>query len=383
MDKFIKTTNPTSTAIGASVAIKSKTRCKRKSTARSTEGIESVQRGPRKKSGRNLQNNQYSYKQKFILVCIELFCLGIIAVLAVMVLLGHSANRFSGTSFFGHLLPFAVTVLILTFISAIFLIGWWKLRNRLQLHSRFLMPLLSISLASMLIWFAVNDRFTLAYGNFRTLVGGKEEAGRMTVAHQVYAAYRRQNGAQLQTMVDRAQHYRQAIEDAARAFNIDAHLLYGIAATESSFVPRISSDGGRGLFQITRVPDIAVTQARQRLGVEKISLDNPHHNAFVAAATFKHYLAEMKNDLFLGLLAYNIGPANGGLRFVMHQYGATDFTTIQPYLQTLPRDYPIRVLSYSLAFRIWEKEGRLLAYEETNNAVYIQRIGIPGLQTRL
>jgi hypothetical protein len=82
-------------------------------------------------------------------------------------------------------------------------------------------------------------------------------------------------------------------------------------------------------------------------------------------------------------LAYNIGPANGGLRFIMQQYGATDFTTIQPYLQTLPRDYPIRVLSYSLAFRIWEKEGRLLAYEEANNAVYIQRIGIPGLQARL
>jgi hypothetical protein len=383
MDKSIKTTNSDNTGIDASVAIKPKPRRKRKPAARPVEGIQPAQRGSGKKSGKNLQNSQYSYKQKFMLVCIELFCLGVIAVLAIMVLLGHSANRFSGTSFFGHLLPFAVTVLMLTFISAILLIGWWKLRNRLQLRSRFLAPLLSISLALIITWLAINDRFTLAYGNFRTLVGGKEEAGRMTIAHQVYAAYRRQNGAQLQVMVDRAQQYRQAIEDAARAFNIDAHLLYGVAATESSFVPRTSSDGGRGLFQITRVPDIAVTQAQQRLGTQKISLDDPHHNAFVAAATFKHYLAEMRGDLFLGLLAYNIGPANGGLRFIMQQYGATDFTTIQPYLQTLPRDYPIRVLSYSLAFRIWEKEGRLLAYEEANNAAYIQRIGIPGLQVRL
>jgi hypothetical protein len=383
MDKIIKTTNSESTGIDASVGIKPKPRRKRKPAARPAEGVQSVQRGSRRKFEKNPHNSQYGYKQKFMLVCIELFCLGVIAVLAIMVLLGHSANRFSGTSFLNHLLPFAVTVLILIFISTVFLVGWWKLRYYLQLHSRFLTPLLSISLALTLTWLTVNDQFTLAYGSFRTLVGGKEEAGRMTIAHQVYATYRRQNNAQLQVMVDRAQQYRQAIESAARAFNIDAHLLYGIAATESSFIPRTSSDGGRGLFQITRVPDIVVNQARQRLGAEKISLDNPYHNAFVAAATFKHYLAEMKNDLFLGLLAYNIGPANGGLRFIMQQYGATDFTTIQPYLQTLPRDYPIRVLSYSLAFRIWEKEGRLLAYEEANNAVYIQRIGIPGLQARL
>ena len=90
-------------------------------------------------------------------------------------------------------------------------------------------------------------------------------------------------------------------------------------------------------------------------------------------------MAEMKNDLFLGLLAYNIGPANGGLRFIMQQYGASDFTTIQPYLQTLPRDYPIRVLTYALAFRLWHLEGRLPAYEEGSNALSIQRIGIPGL----
>ncbi len=380
MDKYIKIANPDRADSDANTAIKPKSRRKRNPEVRPAEALQSGQRGSRKRPKKNPHNH---YKKKFVLASIEILCLSIIAVLVIMVLLGHSANRFSGTSFFGHLLPFAAAVLILTLISMLFLIGWWMLRNRLRLYSEYLTPLLSVSLVLVFTGFASNDRFTFAYGNFRTLVGGKEEAGRMTIAHQVYAAYRRQNGAQLQIMVDRAQEYRQAIEDAARAFNIDAHLLQGIAATESSFIPRTSSDGGRGLFQITRVPAIAVTQAHHRLGTEKISLDNPRHNAFVAAATFKHYLAEMKNDLFLGLLAYNIGPANGGLRFIMQQYGATDFTTIQPYLQTLPRDYPIRVLSYSLAFRIWDKEGRLLAYEEGGNAVHIQRIGIPGLQARL
>ncbi|MBU3984051.1 MAG: transglycosylase, partial [Proteobacteria bacterium] len=67
-------------------------------------------------------------------------------------------------------------------------------------------------------------------------------------------------------------------------------------------------------------------------------------------------------------------------RFIMDQYGATDFITIQPYLMQLPRDYPIRVLSNSLAFRIGRQEGQLLAYEEGKNALRIQSIGIPGLR---
>jgi hypothetical protein len=135
------------------------------------------------------------------------------------------------------------------------------------------------------------------------------------------------------------------------------------------------------LFQITQVPKTIMEQAGRRLGVNTPSVLDHRHNAFIAAATLKYYLAEMHDDMFLGLLAYNIGPANGGLRFIMQQYGATDFVTIQPYLQQLPRDYPIRVLSYALAFRLWQKEQKLPAYEEGNNAAHIQRIGIPGLQT--
>ena len=117
------------------------------------------------------------------------------------------------------------------------------------------------------------------------------------------------------------------------------------------------------------------TASRRRTG----NLSDPRYNAFLGAATLSHYLNEMKDDLFLGLLAYNIGPKNGGLRFIMDQYGATDFVTIQPYLQQLPRDYPIRVLAYALAFRIHGQEGRLLAYEEGTNALRIQGLGIPGL----
>ena len=320
-----------------------------------------------------------NFRHRLLLITLEVLGLLITAVLAIMVILGYSANWFSGTSFFTSLLPFAIGVLGLIFAVAGLLIGWWKLRKWMQGKATLLSPILSICFALVIGWLSMQDQFAQARGHFRTLVGGKQEASRVTLAHQVYAAYRRYNSAQLQRLVHRAQEYNPVIKEAAREFDIDPNLLQGIAATESSFLPRDSADGGRGLFQITQVPKVVVEQAGKHLSEHKLSLLNPRHNAFIAAATLKYYLAEMNDDLFLGLLAYNIGPANGGLRFIMQQYGATDFVTIQPYLKELPRDYPIRVLSYSLAFRLWQKEGKLLAYEEGKNALHIQRIGIPGL----
>jgi len=324
-----------------------------------------------------------SFKNKLLLVGLEVLGLTITAISAVMILLGYSAGWFSGTRFFTSLLPFAIGVLGLIVMAAGLLIGWWKLRKWLQVRAAILSPILAISFALVIGWFVMQNSFAQAFGHFRLLVGGKQEASRVTLAHQVYAAYRRYDSVQLQKLVNRAEIYNPAIAEAAKAFDIDPNLLQGIAATESSFLPRDSQDGGHGLFQITQVPKVVMAQAGKQLAVSRLSLFDPRHNAFIAAATFKYYLTEMHDDLFLGLLAYNIGPRNGGLRFIMQQYGATDFVTIQPYLQQLPRDYPIRVLSHALAFRLWQKERKLLVYEESDNAMRIQRIGIPGLQAEL
>jgi soluble lytic murein transglycosylase-like protein len=324
-----------------------------------------------------------SFKSRLLMISLEALGLAITAVSAIMFLLGYSANWFSGTRFFTSLLPFAIGVLGLIVAAAVLLIGWWKLRKWLQGRAAILAPVLALSFALVIGWFVMQNQFAQAFGHFRMLVGGKQEASRVTLAHQVYAAYRRYDPAQLLKMVNRAEEYNPVIAEAAKVFDIDPNLLQGIAATESSFLPRDSLDGGRGLFQITQVPKAVMAQTGKQLAVSKLSLLDPRHNAFIAAATLKYYLAEMHNDLFLGLLAYNIGPANGGLRFIMQQYGATDFVTIQPYLQQLPRDYPIRVLSHALAFRLWQTEGKLRVYEEGDNAMRIQRIGIPGLQAEL
>ncbi|WP_333877713.1 transglycosylase SLT domain-containing protein [Methylobacter sp.] len=324
-----------------------------------------------------------NFKHRLLMISLEVLGLAITAVSVVMILLGYSASWFSGTRFFTSLLPFAIGVLALIVAAAVLLIGWWKLRKWLQGRAAILSPVLAVSFALIIGWFVMQNHFAQAFGHFRMLVGGKQEASRVTLAHQVYAAYRRYDPSQLQQLVNRAEEYNPAIAEAAKVFGIDANLLQGIAATESSFLPRDSQDGGHGLFQITQVPKAVMEQAGKQLAVSKPSLLNPRHNAFIAAATFKYYLTEMRGDLFLGLLAYNIGPANGGLRFIMQQYGATDFVTIQPYLQQLPRDYPIRVLSHALAFRLWKIEGKLPVYEEGDNAMRIQRIGIPGLQAEL
>ena len=80
---------------------------------------------------------------------------------------------------------------------------------------------------------------------------------------------------------------------------------------------------------------LAERDPRRRRCAHRAHAD-PRHNAAVGAATLRRYLDQMHEDLFLGLLAYNIGPANGGLRAIMEHYGARDFVTIQPYLAGAP-----------------------------------------------
>ncbi|MFM8340915.1 MAG: transglycosylase SLT domain-containing protein [Methylomonas sp.] len=303
----------------------------------------------------------------------------IIAAIGTLLALGYFAQRFSGLDFYSNLLPFAAGIVSLVVIAALSLLLWNQLRKRLILLTWILPSIIAIGLAALSIHLASQTDYLATFKHFRSLVGGKQQVRSETLAHQIYATYRRYDAEQLQTIIQRAEPYHTVIDEAAKAYQLDPQLLCGLAATESSFLPRDSHDTGHGLFQITAVPKLIMEQTRLRLGANKLSLSDARHNAFIAAATLKFYLSEMHNDLYLGLLAYNIGPRNGGLAFIMKQYGATDFVTMQPYLQQLPRDYPIRVLSQALAFRLWQHDGKLLAYQEGSNANHIQNLGIPGL----
>lgn len=296
-----------------------------------------------------------------------------------MVLLGYAAEHLTGTNFWYHLLPFALAALAAILAGALLLRIWWPLRSVLIRQHLVLAPLLALVLAASIAYFHHTQYFARPLAQFRILVGGKEEIRTITLRHQIFAAYRRLDAGEMGKMLVRAQVYEADIEEAARIFSLDPDILNGLAAAESSFYPRPSADGGQGLFQITKIPDQARDQALKHLDSESADMTVHRHNTFAAAATLRYYLAQMNGNMVLGLLAYNIGPANGGLRDIMQRYSATDFTTIQPYLQEKPRNYPIRVLAYALAFRISRQEQRLLPYEEGVNAVRVQHIGIPGL----
>jgi hypothetical protein len=311
---------------------------------------------------------------------VEVTALLVAALVGVIGSLGRLADWFAGAGLWANLLPFAGAVLGLGIVTAVLLGAWLALRRRCTRWARIVPPLVALGIAGGAIWFATRPEFHREMNSLHTLVGGTAEAERVAIAHQVYAAYRRSDLTQTVRILERARVYEPTVYEAAAAFAVDPEVLMGVGAAESSFYPRDSADGGRGLFQITAPPAAAVERVRQQLGTERLDPLNQRHNAFVAAATLSHYLKEMRGDLFLGLLAYNIGPHNGGLRSIMEQYGARDFVTIQPYLQHLPRDYPIRVLSAALAYRLWRTDGKLPHYEDGDNALRIQQVGVPGLQ---
>ena len=309
-------------------------------------------------------------------LCTLIFTLGFLNILFI----GYLAKQFSGTDLLSNLLPFSIGLVASIIFSAWLLRSWSQVRAILVKKWRFYPLLFSIFLSTGLAALIVQQGYWQQIWHFKTLVGGKELVQSENVAHQVFAAYRRQDPKLEKQLIDRAQAYRSVIQEAARQYDLDPDLLMGLATTESSFLPRESSDGGHGLFQITAVAGFLQQATSDKLGLKKLDLNNPQHNTYLAAATLKFYLSQMQGDLYLGLLAYNIGPKNGGLRFIMDQYGAHDFVSMQPYLQTLPRDYPIRVLSHALAFKIWQQHGKLLAYQEAQNVPLIQSLGIPGIK---
>jgi len=312
-------------------------------------------------------------------VTLEAVALVAAALIAAIALLGELARAVAGRGIWLHVVPFTGAVLGLGIAAALLLRAWLIARARLAGYASRAPVILALVVAALALLVSRRPAFRREMYELQALVGGTAEAERTSVAHQVWAAYRRTDTAQMLRVLERARVYEPTVREAAAAFGVDPEVLMGVGAAESAFYPRDSSDGGRGLFQITAPPAEAVAEARRRLHVRELDALNQRHNAFLAAATLRLYLDEMSGDLFLALLAYNIGPRNGGLRAAMQQYGARDFVTVQPYLQNLPRDYPIRVLAAALAYRLWRTDGRLPRYEEGDNAARIQQVGVPGL----
>jgi soluble lytic murein transglycosylase-like protein len=294
--------------------------------------------------------------------------------------LGVLAARLRGGGLWTNLVPFTAAALLLGTAATLVARMWFAARPWMLERSRALPAAIAVTLALGVAGLAASPRSGTGIAALRLITDAPAEAQRQAIEHQVYAAYRRSNLGAMARMFERARIYESSIEEAAEAFGVSPEILMGIAATESSFYPRDSHDGGRGLFQITAPPASAVAAVRDQLDGEKPDPLNQRHNALLGAATLRVYVQQMRGDPFLALLAYNIGPRNGGLVSIMQQYGATDFVTIQPYLKDLPRDYPIRVLSAALAYRLWKQDGALPPYQDGGNARRVQAIGVPGMR---
>lgn len=293
----------------------------------------------------------------------------LLLTVAGMVVLGRLAER-------GEAWELALGLAGIALASGFAIVPLERIRQRVGPPARHALNVALVGGIAAALWFG---HPAAALHALRDLLAGERATQVRVIQHQVYAAYRRMDLEAQRKILERAEVYAPTIDQAARSFGIDPELMIGIAAAESSFYPRDSRDGGKGLFQITAVPDAANAAAREKLGVASLDAWNQRHNAYVAAATLDLYRRQMNDDLFLTLLAYNIGPRNGGLRTIMQTYGARNFAQVQPYLQALPRDYPIRVLSSALSYRVWKRMGRLPRFDGDGVARDVQALGIPAL----
>jgi soluble lytic murein transglycosylase-like protein len=330
--------------------------------------------------GRRRGARRTTVPRRWLWGALEATAVAATVLLLGLLTLGHVAAWFSGGGFWTNLLPFTASVLLLGVVAGFVLRAWLRTRHRLARRAATAPAIVAALLAVGVVLLATSTRYGSGLAALRRITDAPAEAQRNAIEHQVYAAYRRANLDAVARMLERARVYEPVVLEAAQAYRVNPEVLMGVAATESSFYPRDSHDGGRGLFQITAPPAGAVADVEQRLGLRKLDPLNQRHNAFLGAATLRLYAGQMRGDPFLALLAYNIGPKNGGLVSIMQQYGATDFVTIQPYLKDLPRDYPIRVLSSALAYRVWKRESTLPPYQDGANARRIQSIGVPGLR---
>lgn len=200
------------------------------------------------------------------------------------------------------------------------------------------------------------------------------------IAHWAYAYYRK-NTANIALVIPKVKKYLPIIEEAAKEFGYDKEIAIGVAAAESGFKHgKVAKGGDTGLFQIKSIPEEVTVLVGDVLGHTPDKHD-VIDNIYLGVATLAYYRYFMGDDLLLGLVAYNMG-SGGDLAFILRKYGATSFPEVQPYLKDSkkqsPRMYPIKVLSFALGYRVWQKFGKFPSYEKKNNARKIQALGIPG-----
>src|SRR5437870_7571191 len=126
------------------------------------------------------------------------------ALVGVIAALGWLADAGAGASPWWHLVLFVGGVLVLGIGAATLLRAWLRVRRWLARRGTALPAGAALSVAGIALWLASGPVFRAQVASVRTLVGGRAETERLTLTHQVYAAYRRADLAALTRVLERA-----------------------------------------------------------------------------------------------------------------------------------------------------------------------------------
>ncbi len=110
------------------------------------------------------------------------------------------------------------------------------------------------------------------------------------------------------TQVDRIVAVKPHIEAAARRYDLEPELIYGVIWVESRFQPKAKSPAGaRGLMQL--MPQTAAALAKQ-MGVARPRSYDPAFNVMAGSYYLRRLLDRYEGDEVLALAAYNAGAGN-------------------------------------------------------------------------
>jgi soluble lytic murein transglycosylase-like protein len=165
--------------------------------------------------------------------------------------------------------------------------------------------------------------------HFSNVRSGKGE--RLVIASQREGNAPAEPRALAQAFRDGQTRFAPIVEEAARAYRVDAALLHAVIAAESGYDPAaVSRKGATGLMQL--MPETA-----RRFGVEN-RLD-PAQNIRGGAQYLSHLLTLFDQNLELALAAYNAGEH----AVIRHGY------TVPPYRET--RGYVPKVMGLHKKYR--------------------------------
>src|SRR5690606_35046044 len=139
------------------------------------------------------------------IVGVEILALAASALIAIIAVFGRSVDWFAGTNLWSNLLPFAGMILGVGVVNAVLLRLWLSLCTKRTLICMVIPAILSVFVAAGAGWFAAQTDFSRHLGKLRNLVDGMQEAKRNTIAHQVFATYRRSDLTQMQRISERAE----------------------------------------------------------------------------------------------------------------------------------------------------------------------------------